>query len=114
MLEYKYKRQSPFFWIVPTTIIEKDIPVVYTEYIFDMPKYFGYNINYTGALTPNKRHVAEEFLYGIEGRTYRFGFDNLKPFEEEEYVLNSDNYKTKVSAELNSVAYTNGEVKTMH
>ncbi|WP_407478051.1 DUF3857 domain-containing protein [Elizabethkingia meningoseptica] len=111
VLEYKYKRQSPFFWIVPTTIIEKDIPVVYTEYIFDMPKYFGYNINYTGALTPNKRHVAEEFLYGIEGRTYRFGFDNLKPFEEEEYVLNSDNYKTKVSAELNSVAYTNGEVK---
>jgi hypothetical protein len=50
-------------------------------------------------------------LYGVEGRTYRFGFENLKPFEEEEYVLNSDNYKTKISAELNSVAYRSGEVK---
>ncbi|WP_407482854.1 DUF3857 domain-containing protein [Elizabethkingia anophelis] len=111
VLEFKYKRISPFFWYVPTTTIEKDIPVVYTEYVFDMPKYFGYNINYTGSLTPKNRHIAEEFLYGVEGRTYRFGFENLKPFEEEEYVLNSDNYKTKVSAELNSVAYRSGEVK---
>lgn len=111
ILEYRYTISSPFYWYVPTSYIEEPIPVVYTEFVFDRPMFFGYNINYTGDVAPTKRYIGKEKLYGLDSETYRFGFTNLKPFDEESFVLNSNNYKTKVSAELSSVAFPDGEIK---
>ncbi len=105
ILEYKYSVLSPFIYVIPRVMIEDEVPIRYCEYIFDTPKYYGYNINYKGELKPSSQDVSEKLLYGTEYRTYRFAYKDLKPYRNEKYVNNISNYKTSVRAELNSTDF---------
>lgn len=107
VLEYQYEVLSPFsfLYLLPEIVIESDTPSQYTEYVLDAPVNIAYNINYTGALSPKYRDVAERALYGTQYKTYRFGFENLKGFKTEKYVRNSRNFRTKINAELNSTHF---------
>jgi hypothetical protein len=60
---------------------------------------------------PKYRVVEEKMLYGADYRTYRFGYENIKAFLEENYVKNNDNYRTSLRAELNST-YIGNEFKS--
>ncbi len=102
MVEYSYTIFSPFVFEIPKIMIEDDVPIVYTEYVFDAPKELGYSINYQGSVLPKYRVSEEKILYGSDYRTYRFGYENLKDYLDEKYVKNSNNYRTSVRAELNS------------
>lgn len=102
VVEYSYTIFSPFVFEMPKIMIEDDVPIVYTEYVFDTPKELGYSINYQGSVLPKYRVSEEKFLYGSDYRTYRFGYENLKDYLDEKYVKNSNNYRTSVRAELNS------------
>lgn len=111
VVEYSYTVFSPFIHEMPRIMIEDEIPIIYTEYVFDAPKELGYNLNYQGSVLPKHRVVQEKILYGSDYRTYRFGYENLKPFLDEKYVKNINNYKTSVRAELNST-YIGNEFKS--
>ena len=111
VVEYSYTIFSPFIQEMPKIMIEEDIPVVYTEYVLDTPKELGYSINYKGSAMPKYRVSEERMLYGADYRTYRFGYENLKAFLDENYVKNIDNYKTSIRAELNS-SYTGNVLKS--
>lgn len=111
VVEYSYTIFSPFIREMPKIMIEEDIPVVYTEYVLDTPKELGYSINYKGSAMPKYRVSEERMLYGADYRTYRFGYENLKAFLDENYVKNINNYKTSIRAELNS-SYTGNVLKS--
>lgn len=111
VLEYSYTVFSPFIREMPKIMIEEDVPVIYTEYVLDTPKELGYSINYKGSIMPKYRVSEERMLYGADYRTYRFGYENLKAFLDENYVKNIDNYKTSIRAELNS-SYTGNVLKS--
>lgn len=102
VLECQYEVLSPFLYSIPEVLIETDVPSLYTEYVFDAPLSIAYNISYTGALAPKYRVMEEQSLYGTQYKTFRFGYENLKSFKTEKFVRNDRNYKTKVSAEVNS------------
>lgn len=102
VVEYSYNILSPFVFEMPRIMIEDEVPIIYMEYVFDAPKELGYNINYQGSILPKHRVVDEKMLYGADYRTYRFAYENIKPYLEEKYVKNLDNFKTSVRAELNS------------
>ncbi|KFF26316.1 transglutaminase-like domain-containing protein [Chryseobacterium vrystaatense] len=102
VIEYQYEVFSPFLYSVPQIIIESDTPSRYAEYILDTPTYIAYNVNYTGSLTPKYRTIEERTMYGMQFKTYRFGYENLKGFKTEKFVKNDRNYRTKISAELHS------------
>lgn len=105
VVEYKYSVQSPFLYVIPRIMIEDIAPIRYAEYIFDAPKYLGYNINYKGSINPATRDISEKVLYGSDYRTYRFSYKDLAPYKDEKYVNNIDNYKTSIRAELNSTDF---------
>jgi len=107
VIQYEYEASSPFLYEIPIIYIELDIPSVYTEYVMDSPINMSYNVDFTGSLAPKYKKVGEETLYGSQYRTYRFGFDNLKPFKSEKFVKNNDNYRTKIRAELHSTYFGN-------
>ncbi|MET3538053.1 transglutaminase-like domain-containing protein [Chryseobacterium limigenitum] len=109
VIEYQYEVISPFLFAIPEVLIEGDTPSMYTEYVLDNPLNISYNINYTGSLNPKYRIVEERNLYGTQYRTYRFGYENLKGFKAEKFVKNDRNYRTKLSAELNSTNF--GQLK---
>ncbi|SEN06754.1 Transglutaminase-like superfamily protein [Chryseobacterium taichungense] len=105
VIEYQYEVTSPFLFIIPEILIETDTPSLYTEYVLDSPGNISYNVNYTGFLTPKYREIEERMMYGINYRTYRFGYENVKGFKTEKFVNNDRNYRTKISAELHSTNY---------
>ncbi|UZT97735.1 transglutaminase [Chryseobacterium fluminis] len=105
VLEYQYEVISPFLFAIPEIMIESDTPSLYTEYVLENPLNIAYNINYTGSITPKYRVVEERNLYGTQYKTYRFGYENIKGFKTEKFVKNDRNYRTKISAELNSTNF---------
>lgn len=109
ILEYQYEIVSPFRFMIPEVLIESDTPSLNTEYVFDTPINMSYNVNYTGGITPKYREMEERYLYGAQYRTYRFAYENLKGFKTEKFVRNDRNFRTKISAELNSTNF--GELK---
>lgn len=107
VVEYSYSIMTPFLSSTPRVLIELEIPSRYVEYVLDSPKPLGYTINYKGSLNPKHRVVEERTLYGNAYQTYRFGYENIPPYKEEKYVMNNDNYKTGIKAELNSTMINN-------
>ncbi len=107
VVEYSYTLYSPFLSSTPRILIEEEIPVKYVEYVFDHPKPLGYTINYKGSLAPNFRDSGSKVLYGSEYETYRFAYEKLPAFKDEKFVLNNNNYKTGIKAELNSTLFNN-------
>lgn len=109
VLEYQYEIISPFRFMIPEVLIESDTPSLNTEYVFDTPINMSYNVNYTGGLSPKYREMEERNLYGAQYKTFRFAYENLKGFKTEKFVRNDRNFRTKISAELNSTNF--GELK---
>ncbi|MEY8759269.1 DUF3857 domain-containing protein [Chryseobacterium tongliaoense] len=105
VIEYQYEVTSPFLFSIPEILIESDTPSLYTEYVLDTPSNIAYNVNYTGSLNPKYRQIEEKMLFGLNYRTYRFGYENLKGFKTEKFISNDRNYRTKVSAELHSTNF---------
>lgn len=107
IIEYKYQIMSPqsFLMMMPRFMVEQEIPTKYVDYFLDTPKFLAYNINYKGTLTPSLRDTEERTMYGSSYYLYRFGYENLKGYKDEEYVLNNDNFKTSIKAELNSTNF---------
>ena len=105
IVEYSYTINTPFVGSMPRISIEKEIPVRYVEYVLDTPKSIVYTINYKGDLIPTYRETGIKYLYGNEYQIYHFGFENIPPYKDEKFVLNNDNYKTGIKAELNSTVF---------
>lgn len=116
VVEYKYKINTPFYYMIPKVMVEDTAPIRYMEYVFDAPKYLGYNINYKGTLAPTHRKLGEENIYGGEYQVYRFAYENIKAYKDEKYVYNINNFRTSIMAELNSTNFplrTNNSYSTM-
>ncbi len=107
VVEYSYTIITPFLGSTPRVLIEDALPARYVEYVLDAPTPLGYTINYKGSISPNNRIVEEKLIGGKEYKTYRFGYNFVPAYREEEYVRNNDNYKTGIKAELNSTYINN-------
>lgn len=113
VVEYSYSILTPFLNSIPFVYMEDKIPVKYVEFVFDTAKPLGYNINYKGDIAPVHRDVSEKKIYGGDYQVYRFGYENLPAYKDEEFVLNNNNYRTALKAELNSIMQQTGGLKTL-
>lgn len=107
IIEYQYQLNSPFLQLLDKTYLEFDIPVIYEEYIFDFPKFFGYNYNFQGGLMPKYKEDQAQMMYGQDYYNLRLGFENVPPFKAENFVKNDRNYITNIRPELNSTNFNN-------
>ena len=107
IIEYQYQLNSPFLQLLDKTYLEFDIPVIYEEYIFDFPKFFGYNYNFQGGLMPKYKEDQAQMMYGQDYYSLRLGFENVPQFKAENFMKNERNYITSVRPELNSTNFNN-------
>lgn len=107
VVEYSYSILTPFLSSTPMVYMEDEVPIRYVEFVFDTPKPLGYNINYKGSKSPTYREVKEKTIYGGDYQVYRFGYENVPAYKDEDFVLNNNNYKTALRAELNSTYFGN-------
>lgn len=116
VVEYRYEVISPSFFLMmmPRFMIEQEIPTRYVDYFLDTPRFLAYNINYKGTVSPFIREVEQKDMYGAGYYVYRFAYEKLKGYEDEDFVLNNNNYKTSIKAELNSTNFAaqGGEFKS--
>lgn len=111
VIEYSYDVESPYLFSVPEMVVELNIPSVYTEYVLDSPLFILFNINYTGTINPTYKINADSHAAGVEFKTYKFGFKNVKAFKTEKFIKNDWNYRSKIKPELQSVGQQYTEQK---
>ncbi len=110
VLEYNYSIETPFYYSIDKVMVEREIPIKYFEYILDAPTQLGYTLNYTGTLVPKYRIIEDKEMYGGPHKTYRFGYENIPAYKDENFVGNNNNFKTSIKPEVNST-YINNDYK---
>lgn len=102
IIEYKYVIFSPFIYKLPKHFFEDEIPIVYEEYLFDYPEYFGYNYNYRGQVSPTHLINNTRQEGSLRINFIHMGFENLPKIKLENFVKNIYNYISAIQPELNS------------
>jgi hypothetical protein len=113
IVEYKYRIETPFFQDFKDWYFQYSIPVNEIEYEVMLPLYYGYNTYLTGhadieTIGPNKAIMEGSDVFEMH-TIYRA--KNVKPFINEGYVNNVENYLAILKHEVASVALPNQEVK---
>lgn len=134
IIEYKYTIKSPYASSLPEWEFQRQIPVAYSEYVTNIPKYFTYNIYRKGTLnikelksSKNKSFTLteKEISRGGNGKAYEtytktvqyvdnvvtYTVQNVPPLKEEKFVNNIENYCAAVQHELASTEFEGGEYK---
>lgn len=134
IIEYKYTIKSPYASNLPEWKFQRQIPVVYSEYVTNVPKYFTYNVYRKGTLKINETKTSKnksftltekEISSGRNGKAYEtytktieyidnvveYKIQNVPPLKEEKFVNNIDNYCASVQHELASTEFEGGEYK---
>jgi hypothetical protein len=121
IIEYKYTIKSPFISNFPAWKFQRNIPVIFSEYVTDIPEYFFYNVHRKGILNPIETkesisktiqldekstpkgltggyvHDVENINYLDNQTTYRL--ENIPSLKEESFVNNMDNYACSIEFE---------------
>ncbi|KOS06315.1 transglutaminase [Flavobacterium akiainvivens] len=103
IIEYSTKITTPYFGHLEDWYFQYDIPAVNVQYDIRIPIYFIYNVYLVGyvdvksaekpRLLLNTTTDTNEFFY-----TYKAA--NVKPFKDEAYVSNKENFIGKLQHEL--------------
>ncbi|MFL9843015.1 DUF3857 domain-containing protein [Flavobacterium rhizosphaerae] len=113
VIEFKYTKIVPYFNPISDWYFQYDIPAKYVEYEFAIPSYFDYNTYLSGYVDVEK--VKPVMRYGRGGRfqegVYIFKATNVKPFKDESYVNNIENYISVLKSELASTNFSSGKEK---
>ena len=120
IIEYKITITSPYTWNFPEWEFQKQIPVVYSEYITLIPEYFIYNTHMKGYFAPksdktsNTRTInysyTQEQVGGMmtaaprrintamdfQENKVKYSLENIPALKDEGYVNNIANYQSKI------------------
>ena len=108
ILEYEYRIISPFIYHLNGWDFQADIPKVYSEFNAKIPGNYIYNRNMSGELILdiNDAQVKKD-CFTIEGYSkaadceiLKYAMRNIPAFKEEEYMLASSNYISRIDFEL--------------
>lgn len=101
VLEYKYTVTSPFIRDIGRWYFQKDIPVVYSQYIFKHPDFFFYSQDNRGEISGRITNDSQ----AVPGEQFRnnvveYTFTNVPALKEEPFVFNLNNLKASTRFEL--------------
>lgn len=114
IIEYEYKLHSNVFFHIHDWIASDEIPVVFAKYELSIPTVFIFNVETTG-LQPIAGQVTVGTLHfksnsnsltdqgSCKTNVYTCVGRDLKAIKKDEYVWNSRDYFTKVTAELKTI-----------
>lgn len=105
VLEYKYTFYSPWISEIPIQYFDYKIPLRSMKYTCKIPYIYFYIPDIRGLnsdklkINNDKSQIAGEYPFSI----FTLSIDNVKPYEEEPYVMNYKNIRTSVRYELSRV-----------
>ena len=123
IIEFTYQTSSPVFYNIAGWVFQWHIPVIKSEYTFEVPSYYGLNMQANGFKRIEERERIEEVktfqITGLRGAPssgqsvqarvtiVKYSEDNMPAFEAEEYVINPEEYVCQVQLNLSEVLYPN-------
>jgi len=136
IVEFKYSIKSPYSSTLPEWKFQRQIPVNYSAYTTNIPKFYTYNVYRKGTLKINELRTSinksftltqKEISGGLgnTGKAYEtysktidyadvimeYKLENIPALKEENFVNNIDNYTSAIQHELASTQFTNQEIK---
>lgn len=108
IIEYRYTRHTPFSvtYNPRTWRFQQKVPVKWSEYRITIPDYFYYKMLQTGYLPMlvNEHKSTNVDLFpgenGASASAYRFAMKDIPAFRDEAYVINDEDYLSKIDFEL--------------
>jgi hypothetical protein len=111
VIEFKYVKESPYWWDFPSWHFQSDIPKIYSEYEAHIPAFWEFNASIKGFLKLTKNNPSVESKCFSSGGSscdcslLVFGMSDIPAFIEEDYMTSAKNYLSTINFELSE--YTN-------
>lgn len=109
VIEVKYSFRTPYKYTIPTFYFQEYIPVDEAKYEIRIPSYYTYTPIAAGtvALSQSTREVNGD--YGMD-KAYTFTASAIPATKEDDYVLNTDDYRSALKYELYSDQFPNSTI----
>ena len=116
ILEYQYTIRSPFIYHLNGWDFQSNIPKIYSEFNAQIPGNYVYNRSLGGSLKLNiNDSKIKKACFRIEGyekaadcEVLKYAMKDIPAFKEEEFMLASSNYISRIDFELSEHHRLNG------
>jgi Domain of Unknown Function with PDB structure (DUF3857) len=107
VLEVKYEIHSDFLFNYQGWVFQRDIPVLVSEYITDIPDILIYNPHHWGYVQIDMNTTTKSTAsYSFKENVTIYQAKNVPAFPDEPYINNKENYRSRVEFELASTRFS--------
>lgn len=117
VLEYQYNHLSPFFFNLDGWTFQNFIPTVYSEFKAEIPGIFIFNRSLIGGrkLEINSATIKTNCFNPVPGyssscEVLNYAMSDIPAFEEEDYMLSSMNYISRLDFQMEQFTTQSGKV----
>ncbi|MGB3465093.1 MAG: DUF3857 domain-containing protein [Cyclobacteriaceae bacterium] len=117
IIEYKYTMTSNYLGDVPDWTFQEDIPVVWSEYKFQIPEWYKFRPIAQGFVdfAINTQESGSGTDPAIPGATWvvntsTWAVKDVAPLEEENYISSTENFVSKISFQMLSYRFPGGSL----
>lgn len=108
VIEYQYIKSSDFYYQIDDWYAQADLPTIYTQLDVEIPGFFVFNIEQTGANSLQSAQEAGTRAYTTnddveQTNRYTFKGQNLPAIKGDKFVWCPTMYANKISFELRSI-----------
>ncbi len=107
VIEYSYKKTSPYLAQLPTWYFQDDIPVRTSELRMSVPAWFEYARLFQGQdkLTVAENELGTTNISGgrIDAHISRYVAENVEALQEEPYITTMDDYLMRIKFQLSGI-----------
>ncbi|MEM9545811.1 MAG: DUF3857 domain-containing protein [Bacteroidota bacterium] len=104
IIEFRYKVYSPFLYAFPRHYFQVDVPVDYSRLRVNVPDYFSMAPTATGMIALNRTQEAKQ-SFGASVTQFTFDASDIPGIEDDQYVLDIDDYRSSLKFELSQVDF---------
>ncbi len=110
VIEYKYKKYSPFYFSPENYTFQRNIPVQFSHFEIKIPEYFIFNREVKGYERIESKIEKDNQILMLSGGTLNCSAEkiiaevkNLPALKDEEFVWNYNDFMTGISFELKKI-----------
>lgn len=114
VIEYGFKIETPDIFSISDWYAQRSIPVFNTTYDLTIPDMIRYNVELVGPSAVKMKREQVNINIGssivstiVNGQNYVFTGQSLESIKDDDYVWCIDDYRTKVTSELQSINLSN-------
>ncbi len=98
VIDVKYEVRTPYTFTIPTFYFQSYIPVDHAEYEVRIPEYYTYTPVMHGGIPLTQSKKSVNGAYNVD-LAHTFIASNVPALEEDEYVLNVNDYRSSLKYE---------------